>query len=123
MRKLLLMALSLLTGLLVACATAAPEKPPVTTIPIPTAQAIPPTFTPAPAGSQFNPSVPIVTVTQPPLPTVETSTPIPFGADVVQLHLSIPAVGLDRRLQGSVSSQIILVDEAAGLSVQRDNQA
>jgi hypothetical protein len=113
----------ILSVLLAACATSVPENTPAAIAPIPTAPAIPPTFTPAPAGSQFNPAVPVITVTQAPLPTVETSTPIPFGADVVQLRLSIPAIGLDRRLQGSVSSQIILVDEATGLSVQRDNQA
>ncbi|MCP4420063.1 MAG: hypothetical protein GY805_25955 [Chloroflexi bacterium] len=123
MRKLLLTAFFFLTGLLAACATAAPENPPVATIPIPTAAAIPPTFTPDPNGNQFSPAVPIVTVTQAPLPTVETSTPIPYGADVVELRLKIPAIGLDRRLQGSVSSQIILVDESSGFSVQRDNQA
>jgi hypothetical protein len=62
-------------------------------------------------------------VTQAPLPTQATKTPIPFGANVVELRLTLPALGLDRRLQGSVNSQIILVDEITGFSVQRDNQA
>jgi hypothetical protein len=122
-RKLLLRVLFLLIGLLAACSTVLPESPPVVIAPIPTAPAIPPTFTPAPPGSQFNPAVPIVTVTQAPLPTIETSTPIPYGANVIELRLRLPAIGLDRRLQGSISSQIILVDESTGFSVQRDNQA
>ena len=111
-----------MAGLLAACANAVPEEPPLATAPVPTAPAIPPTFTPAPPGSDFN-TIPIVTVTQAPLPTMETSTPIPFGSNVVELRLTIPTIGFDRRLQGSVSSQIILVDENNGFSVQRDNQA
>ncbi len=122
-RKLFLITFIMLGSWLVACSPNVPENPPVVAPSVPTALVIPPTFTPIPGGSQLNPAIPIVTVTQNPLPTVETSTPIPYGADVVQLRLTIPAIGLDRRLQGSVSSQIILVDEATGLSVQRDNQA
>ena len=91
-------------------------------MPVPTSPAIPPTFTPLPPGSELN-VIPVVTVTQEPLPTQVTNTPIPFGANVVELRLTIPSLGLDRRLQGSVNSQIILVDESTGFSVQRDNQA
>ncbi len=65
----------------------------------------------------------MVTVTQAPLPTEVTHTPIPFGANVVEVRLTIPAIGLDRRLQGGVNSQIILVDESSGFLVQRGNQA
>lgn len=121
--KPLLIILIMLSGYLTACSSSSPETPPALVAPIPSAQAIPPTFTPPPVGSELNPAIPVITVTQPPLPTVETSTPIPYGADVVQLRLTIPAIGLDRRLQGSVNSQIILVDETTGFSVQRDNQA
>ena len=109
-------------GLVAACNGASPDGTPLAAPPTSTAVVIPPTFTPAPNGDQFNP-VPVVTVTQEPLPTVETSTPIPFGANVVEVRLTIPAIGFDRRLQGGVSSQIILVDESNGFSVQRDNQA
>ncbi|MBK7894724.1 MAG: hypothetical protein IPJ90_07540 [Anaerolineaceae bacterium] len=77
---------------------------------------------PLPPGSEIN-TIPIVTVTQAPLPTQATKTPIPFGANVVELRLTIPSLGLDRRLQGSVNSQIVLVDERTGFAVQRDNQA
>lgn len=105
-----------------ACTNSANETTPLAEIPIPTSPVIPPTFTPVPIASQFS-SVPVVTVTQEPLPTQATNTPIPFGANVVELRLTIPSLGLDRRLQGSVNSQIILVDEANGFSVQRDNQA
>lgn len=95
---------------------------PLADLPVPTAPAIPPTFTPLPPGSELN-VIPVVTVTQEPLPTQATNTPIPFGANVVELRLTIPSLGLDRRLQGSVNSQIVLVDENTGFAVQRDNQA
>lgn len=53
-----------------------------------------------------------------------TATPtIPFDATVVELRMRIPAVGFDRRLQGNVQGDIVLVDEAAGTAVQRNNQS
>lgn len=107
---------------LTACGNEPPEQTGLTDLPAPTAPVIPPTYTPLPPGSQLG-NFPVVTVTQAPLPTEVTNTPIPFGANVVELELKIPAIGMDRRLQGGVSSQIILVDEATGFSVQRDNQA
>ena len=122
MRKLWLVLILLTGGLWVACSQTPVEQPPLADLPVPTSPAIPPTFTPLPSGSEIN-AIPIVTVTQQPLPTEVTSTPIPFGANVVELRLTIPSVGLDRRMQGSVNSQIILVDESNGFSVQRDNQA
>ncbi len=122
MRNFWLIFLLVAAGFLAACADGPAEPTPLAELPVPTSPIIPPTFTPAPADSQFD-TIPIVTVTQAPLPTEETSTPIPFGADVVELRLTIPNLGYDRRLQGSVSSQIILVDESNGFSVQRDNQA
>lgn len=122
MKKLWLFFLLLPVIWLFACADTPADQTPLTDLPAPTAPVIPATFTPAPPGSQFG-AIPVVTVTQAPLPTLETSTPIPFGANVVELRLTIPSIGLDRRLQGSISSQIILVDESSGFSVQRDNQA
>ncbi|MCA9942013.1 MAG: hypothetical protein H6656_06750 [Ardenticatenaceae bacterium] len=123
MRLLRLLLIIALGGLLAACSNPTPDDvSPLTELPVPTAPVIPATFTAAPPDSQFNP-IPVVTVTQAPLPTQETSTPIPFGANVVELRLSIPTLGYDRRLQGSVNSQIILVDESNGFAIQRDNQA
>ena len=122
MRKLWLLLPLLIAGLLAGCNGTAPEQSALPTLPVPTSPAIPPTFTPIPAASRIN-AIPVVTVTQQPLPTTETRTPVPFGANVVELRLTIPSVEFDRRLQGSVNSQIILVDESNGFSVQRDNQA
>lgn len=122
MRKFWFALLLLIGGLIAACNEAAVEQTPLADLPVPTSPAIPPTFTPLPPGSEIN-AIPVVTVTQEPLPTQATSTPIPFGANVVELQLTIPSLGLNRRLQGSVNSQIILVDESNGFSVQRDNQA
>ena len=93
-------------------AVALPTRPPVT---------VPPTFTPDSRAPELIPTQPQVTVTQPTL--TPTATDIPYGDTVIQLRLRIPALGLDRRLQGSISSQIILVDEATGAAVQRNNQA
>ncbi len=122
MQKLRLFFLLLLASSFIACADTPTDQTPLAQLPPPTAPVIPPTFTPAPPSSQFDP-IPVVTVTQAPLATVVTNTPIPFGADVVELRLMIPSIGLDRRLQGTVSSQIVLVDESSGFAVQRDNQA
>ncbi len=122
MRTLWLIIILIAAGFAVACADGAAEQTPLASLPEATAPIIPPTFTPAPRDDQFDP-IPVVTVTQAPLPTTETSTPIPFGANVVELRLTIPNIGYDRRLQGGVNSQIILVDESNGFSVQRDNQA
>jgi hypothetical protein len=109
----------IVVGLGAACDDPA-EQTPLAELPAPTSPTIPPTFTPAPPDSRLD-TAPVVTVTQAPLP--ETSTPIPFGANVVELRLAIPSLSYDRRLQGGVNSRIILVDESNGFSVQRDNQA
>ena len=54
---------------------------------------------------------------------VPTATPtIPFEATVVELRVRVPAIGLDRRLQGNVSGDVVLVDETTGTAVQRNNQ-
>ncbi|MBK8899988.1 MAG: hypothetical protein IPM53_02280 [Anaerolineaceae bacterium] len=122
MQKYWLSLLILLSVTLAACGGQSPDQTGLTDLPVPTSPVIPPTYTPLPPGSQLG-TFPVVTVTQAPLPTEVTKTPIPFGSNVVELRLTIPAIGLDRRLQGGVSSQIILVDESSGFSVQRDNQA
>lgn len=122
MQKFWVYFLILVSIALAACGGETPQQTGLTDLPVPTAPVIPPTYTPLPSGSQLG-NFPVVTVTQAPLPTEVTNTPIPFGANVVEVTLSIPAIGMDRRLQGGVNSQIILVDEATGFSVQRDNQA
>lgn len=117
----------LFTFLLAALAgCVAPPPPPAPTESAPRRPAItgiPPTFTPLPPGTQLLPSRPAVTVTQAPLPTAPTKTPVPFGETAVELRYTIPAINLDRRLQGGVNSQIILVDETTGQAVKRANQA
>jgi hypothetical protein len=62
-------------------------------------------------------------VTRTPQPAAVAETPIPFAQTVVELRYTIPALGLDRRLQGNVASQLILVDETTGLALERNNQA
>lgn len=106
------------------CAEPQPDSPTVALSPIPTPMAgLPPTFTPPQPFERYFPTFPAVTVTQPAIPTRPTDTPIPFGDTVVQVRYQIPALGLDRRLQGSISSQIIIVDEVTGMAIQRSNQA
>ena len=94
----------------------------ITPIPSPVAE-IPLTFTPPQPFERFFPTHPVVTVTQPTIPAQPTDTPIPFGDTVVEIQVQVPSIGLDRRLQGSISSQIIIVDEATGQALKRSNQA
>lgn len=116
-------ALLLLLLLLAAVGCAQPEPPPTQAVVVlPTAVLeIPPTFTLPPLSERGFPTAPVVTVTQAPLRP--TNTPIPFGDNVVELWYQIPTIGLERRLQGSIGSQIILVDEVTGVAIQRNNQA
>ena len=120
MRKLWPVLFVLLCSWLIGCGNAAPDVPSQGAVPTSTPVVIPPTFTLPPPEDRVS-NIPVVTVTQAPLP--ETSTPIPFGANVVELRLTIPSIGYDRRLQGSVSSQIIIADESNGFAIQRNNQA
>lgn len=98
-----------------------PDVPPTTSQPLvlPSPQRVPPTFTP---GGQ--PVVPTLSPvpTRPPTLTAVPETPIPFKDTVIELRYRIPALDLDRRLQGNVSSQIMLVDETSGNEQQRNNQ-
>jgi hypothetical protein len=108
---------------LMGCGEGGQAAPTLAITPLPTAVAqLPPTFTPPQPFERLFPTFPAVTVTQRPLPTDTTNTPIPFGDTTIEVRYSIPALGLDRRLQGSVSSQIILVDEVTGQAVKRANQ-
>lgn len=81
---------------------------------------LPPTFTPRPA--QLAPS-PTSGPTLPPATPRPTNTPIDFDETAVEVRYQIPALGLDRRLQGNINSQLIYVDETSGAAFQRNNQA
>ncbi len=102
-------------------ATALPliEGVPTVAAPSPVAQ-LPPTFTPRPADMAPSPTP---GPTRPPATPRPTNTPIPFDETAVELRYQIPSLGLDRRLQGNINSQIIYVDEATSLAFQRNNQA
>lgn len=109
---------------LAACSAPAATPTPAEAVrQLPAITGIPPTFTPLPPGEQLLPTQPVITVTQEPLPTVPTKTPVPFGDTAVELRYTIPELNLDRRLQGGINSQIILVDETTGKAIKRANQA
>lgn len=72
---------------------------------------------------------PVVAATQPvaqasatpaTLPTAQST--IDFEQPVVELRYRIPALQLDRRLEGNVSGQITVVDETQGVASIRPNQ-
>jgi len=107
--------------LLVGCGgTPSQSTPTPQRLILPSPQHVPATFTPGPARG-FPTSTPAPT--RPPQPTAVSNTPIPFDDTVVELRYQIPAIQLDRRLQGNVSSQIVLIDETTGHGQQRNNQA
>ncbi len=109
---------------LAGCSTPAATPTPAESVrQLPAITGIPPTFTPLPPGQQLLPTQPVITVTQEPLPTVSTKTPVPFGDTAVEFRYTIPELNLDRRLQGGINSQIILVDETTGQAIKRANQA
>jgi hypothetical protein len=113
--------LLLVTLITIGCSRQREAVPTLAVTPLPTAVShLPPTFTPPGPSERLFPTFPAVTVTQRPLP--ETSTPIAFNQTAVELRYVIPILGLDRRLQGSISSQIIVVDETTGQAVERNNQ-
>ncbi len=113
--------LVLLLFTLIGCTRQEDIAPTLAVTPLPTpVSELPPTFTPPSPSERLFPTFPAVTVTQRPL--AATSTPIDFGETAVEIRYTIPALGLDRRLQGSISSQIILVDESTGQAVKRSNQ-
>lgn len=121
MKKLLF--LLLLTVWLIGCTQSESPTPTITASPFPTSVSqLPPTFTALPPSERLFPTYPVVTVTQRPLPEKETSTPVAFDETSVELRYIIPSLNLDRRLEGSVNSHIIIVDEALGQAVQRANQ-
>jgi hypothetical protein len=61
--------------------------------------------------------------TLPPLPTAVTNTPIAFDQVAVEIHYRLPALELDRRLQGDVSGRLTLEDQTSGATLVRHNQS
>lgn len=104
--------------ILVSCGTLPGETTPEAVMSTPRPPVtLAPTYTPAATQG------PLPTLTPP--PTRETAvpdTPIPFDETVLELRYQIPLLGLDRRLQGNVANQLIVVDEASGRSIQRNNE-
>ncbi|MCA9932865.1 MAG: hypothetical protein H6662_03965 [Ardenticatenaceae bacterium] len=119
MRKhLLLIALGILA--IVGCAEQAVSTPTaVNPVVFPTAsiRELPVTFTPVATQAIVTPTPPAS-----PTPPAPTATPMDFGETAVELHYRILALGLDRRLQGTIGSQIIFADENSGVILQRSNQ-
>lgn len=109
--------------LLVACQSDEPPSPPTQAAPaaaLPTAVPLPtiyPTFTPNADGSIPTAATPT------PQPIPPTSTPVDFSKPVITFRYEIPALGLDRRFEGTLSSDIRLVDITAGTSIDLPNQA
>ena len=125
MRKCLLLLVISIT--IIACnsvPTPSPTHPEETAesglLPLPTAQPVPPTFTPS---AEEDASIPTPLPTSPPQPTEIPATPIPFDDVVVTARLRIPAISYDRRLEGNIGSELIIVDESAARGQFRERQA
>ncbi|MFO7536778.1 MAG: hypothetical protein R6X32_01810 [Chloroflexota bacterium] len=103
----------------VATAASATESVATVAAPSPVAQ-LPPTFTPHAVDMLPSPTPRPTLLPATPAPT---NTPIDFDQTAVEVRYQIPALGLDRRLQGNINSQIIYVDESSGIAFQRNNQA
>ncbi|MCB8945593.1 MAG: hypothetical protein H6658_17730 [Ardenticatenaceae bacterium] len=78
-----------------------------------------PTFTPLP-----NVQIPVTLTPVPGAPetAVDPTATINFEEITVQLIYQIPALGLDRVLEGNVAGQISVYDRAVPLGMQRSNQ-
>ena len=87
---------------------------PATAVPLPTLY---PTDTPA--DSRPNQAQP----TQPPPTAVASPTPFDFSQPVIKLQYSIPALQLDRRLEGTVASTIRLLDITSDQQVDLRDQS
>ncbi|MCA9971204.1 MAG: hypothetical protein KC425_13355 [Anaerolineales bacterium] len=117
----------LLTLWLLAACAQLPATPAVDGTAVPSAAAVLPTGSVRELPVTFTPAATAAPVSPTPLPTPTaagpTATPIDFDETAVELRYAIPALGLDRRLQGNISSQIIYADETVGLFLQRRNQS
>jgi hypothetical protein len=109
---------ALLSGLMACAQPPAPAATRIVVLPPRPEITLAPTFT-AQATTGPLPSL----TPPPPRPTAVADTPVPFTDNAIELFYRIPALGLDRRLQGSVASQIIVADETLGQIRQRSNQA
>ncbi|PID85831.1 MAG: hypothetical protein CSB13_06110 [Chloroflexi bacterium] len=104
--------------ILAGCGQAAPEDAAGYMMPTPR-----PPMTLAPTFTPVSTQVPLPTITPPPVQeTAVPDTPIPFDETIIQLRYQIPLLGVDRRLQGNVANQLIIVDESSGRSIQRNNE-
>ncbi len=86
---------------------------------LPSPQAVPPTFTPPSAVARAT-AEPIPT--QPAQETVVPNTPIPFDDVVVSLQIQIPAIQLNRSLEGTIGSKLTLIDTTSGKGQERSHQ-
>jgi hypothetical protein len=125
MKLLFLLAMALVV-FLAGCGQAtvtpvATVAPGVTAVPLPevitTPRQLPTLY---PTATPFAPAT--VAPTQPPRPTAVATTPVAFDQIVVDLHYRLPALGLERRLQGDVSGRLTMEDRSAGLSLVRESQ-
>lgn len=93
-----------------------PNLPPVPAGASPTAFVLPtlyPTFTPLPPATPLPSRTPVASPTP--------ATAIDFEQKSVLFRYVIPALGLDRRLEGTVGGQITVVDETTGIAAIRTN--
>lgn len=76
-----------------------------------------PTLYPSPTSARESPTAtPAMPATRAPEATAD------LQQTVVSLHYQIPAIGLDRRLEGNVAGTVTVVDEAAGLAATLAHQ-
>jgi hypothetical protein len=79
-----------------------------------------PTFTPLPdVNLQQTPATPLPSL---PETAVDPTATINFDEKTVQFLYQIPALGLDRLLEGNVSGQISIIDQTIPYGIQRSNQ-
>lgn len=112
--------ISLVLLWLTGCSTprvATPTRANPVVYPTFTTRELPVTYTPIATAMPITP-----TPLPPPTSAVATDTPIPFDKTVVELRYTIPALGLERRLQGNISGQIIFFDETTSAGYERSNQ-
>lgn len=125
MRQTLLIFIWMISLSLFGCANPQPnpnnEEP--TLIPVQPsaapARTLVPTFTPLPDVAQLPTWTPAPDLL---LPTEEPPATINFSEPLIHLEYKIPALGLDRHLDGTISSQILVSDQLSQRTVQRNNQ-